>query len=170
MISQRVWDMGYLNLEQLAALSGSWRDWIDVDLLSVFIPFATKESPPFATFVFEDVASVVPVAVIPGPVMLEALFGWSPVMVLTVGPLVPDTLSWVPLEWVFWLVFLFTPIANLWMLWMISNKVKAGLLGSQDSFVLGVDIGCGLSVVTGVSFFGVGSMGTNSIVLDFEKG
>lgn len=169
MFSQRVWDMCLLKQEQITALFGSWRDRINVNLLTVHDPLATLESIPFAVFIFEDIASMVPVTIIPGPIMLETLFRWTPILVFTIGPLVPNTLSRVPLEWIGGFVVIRTPLANLWVFRMLGNKVKTSLLCIQYLFVLGIDFGCCLSIVLLSFLYSVINMATNTVISHLNK-
>lgn len=93
-------DIHILELEDITAFLHTWCLWVDVDLLAVDNPLIALPSGPLFVLVFVGVAIVVPQALVPGPFMLQALFGWAPVVVIIAPPLVPDTLFSVPEPWV----------------------------------------------------------------------
>lgn len=100
MFGQLIRNAGLLELEDIAALFHTWCLWVDVDLLSVDNPLIALESRPLFVFVLISVTIVVPEALVPGPVVLHTILGWTPVVELIAPPLVPDTLSGVPEPWV----------------------------------------------------------------------
>lgn len=164
-ISQLIWDVDLLKFTESTALSGAWWHWVYIDLLVVLGPLATLEALPLTVLILENVAAMMPVSLIPRPIVLKSFFGWAPVVILTTPEFVPDTLSWVPLEWVSWLPALMTPVANLWMFRVGRYEVKACLLCVEDLFVFGIDF---LSIFTEVSnmvLFDVVNMSTNTMVV-----
>lgn len=66
--------------------------------LVVVVPFASIESPPFATLILEDVATVVPEATVPLPGSTMSMSGWSIVVPFAGPPSVPDTFVVLPLD------------------------------------------------------------------------
>lgn len=100
MLGQCIGNAGLLELEDIAALFHAWGLWVDVDLLSVDNPLVALESGPLFVLVLIGVTIMMPVALVPGPVVLPAIFVCTPVVELTAPPLVPDTFSSVPEPWV----------------------------------------------------------------------
>jgi hypothetical protein len=92
--SKRDWESPFLEDVEWSANSwASWDTWLGWDTASVFNPSLALESPPDAFDVLEDVATMMPVALIPGPSNSgEAVLGWSPVVPPTIIPSVPDLL------------------------------------------------------------------------------
>jgi hypothetical protein len=64
-VGQGSWDVHLLNLAQLSALNMAWWNWININLLTIFVPLASVESIPLIALVFEDVSTVVPEAIVP---------------------------------------------------------------------------------------------------------
>jgi hypothetical protein len=165
-LRQGIWNVCPVEQTECAALSGVWWDGVDVDLLSVLGPLTSLESLPFAVLILENVSTVMPVALIPRPLVLETLLGWTPVVISVSIPLVPDSLFWVPLPDLssFWLGVQLTPVANLWVVWVLGYEVHACCLGFEDVAVLSIDLGSGLFVMSGITFGGVCDMGSDTVV------
>ena len=116
----------------------------------------------------EDIATVMPVALVPGPSGSgETTLGWAPIVPLAIVPFVPDLLFGNPLPSVLGGLGVSAPVANLWQSSVFVDKFKAGSLGSKNLSVLSVDLSLGLSVVLLVGVL-VGTF--VFFVLDFEKG
>jgi len=76
----------------------SWGLGVEWNSLLVEDPFAALESVPFAVHELVDIASMMPVALVPGPSGGgETRFGWAPIVPLVIVPSVPDHFGGDPL-------------------------------------------------------------------------
>ena len=155
--SKTLWEAFLLEfVEGTADLFSFWFLWLDWDGVVVLAPLVALESPPLATFVLEDVAIVMPVSIMPGPSFLgETVFGWSPVMPVTIVVSVPDFLSWVPLPEDLWLLGLLAPVAHGSVALVLLNKVQALGLSVKNVLILGVNSSFVFTIMLPVVTFNV---------------
>ena len=132
----------------------SWSLGVEWNPLLVEDPFAALESVPLAMYVFVDIATVMPVALVPGPAGSgESRFGWAPIVPAVVIPSVPDALLGNPLPSDCGGLGVLAPGANLWHALVFLNEAKAGSLSAKNVAVLLVDLSLGLAVMCLVCAF-----------------
>ena len=132
-----------------AANSVLWFTWSDRDSPGVVMPGVVVEAIPFLVLVFVDVSTVVPVAFVPTPsVASEAALDDAPVVPSAAVPFVPGFLVRNPSPHVAPVsVVPLTPVANLWMVPVPSDKMIARRFFAlvcfhlvQDTSVLIIDL------------------------------
>ena len=150
---ERGWESEFLeDIEWSADLLASWNFRIDWNTLSIVDPLARLESVPFLVYILVNVATMMPVSLIPTPSsMSEAFLGWAPVVEFIIIPSVPNLLVYNPLPLRFWSWSFVAPFANGMVIFVLLYKIQASLLCSENLLVILVNLSQGLPVVLLVS-------------------
>ena len=128
--SQRVWNAVFAELVHWAANPVGWPLWFHWHLLGVIIPSVVVETIPFPVHVFVYVATMMPVALVPGPsVASETALDDAPVVPLATVVSVPGPLGRHPSPLVSHVPVVFlTPCANLRMVFVLGDEGVASFL------------------------------------------